>query len=63
MGNVAEMPMLLSKGMLMSVLWQTEDILFFKVTQKLTNLIRFSARFQIPLEVDRAAVSQIKLQK
>jgi hypothetical protein len=67
MGNVAEMPMLLS------VLWQTKDILsiyynFFpiqinKVTQKLTNLIRVSARFQVPLEVDRDVVSPIKLQK
>jgi hypothetical protein len=46
MGNVAERPVLLSEGMLMPVLWQTEDILsiyynFFpiqiqinKVTQK-----------------------------
>jgi hypothetical protein len=52
MGNVAELPMLLSEGMLMLMLWQTEDILsiyyeFFpiqiqinEVTQKLTNLIR-----------------------
>jgi hypothetical protein len=66
MGNVAEIPMLLSVGMLMLMLWQTEDILsiyyeFFpiqinKVTQKLTNLIMVSARFQIPLEVDRDVV-------
>jgi hypothetical protein len=35
-----------------------------KVTQKLTNLIRVSARFQIPLEVDRDVVSQkMKLHK
>jgi hypothetical protein len=32
-----------------------------KVTQKLTNLIRVNARFQIPLEVDRDVVSQMKL--
>jgi hypothetical protein len=73
MGNVAEMPMLLTEGMLMPVLWQTEDILiiyyeFFpiqiqinKVTQNLTNMIRVRARFQIPLEVNRDVVSQIKL--
>jgi hypothetical protein len=60
--------MVLSEGMLMLMLWQTEDILsiyyeFFpiqiqinEVTQKLTNLIRLSARFQIPLEVDRDVV-------
>jgi hypothetical protein len=34
-----------------------------KVTQKLTNLIRVSARFQIPLEVERDVVSQMKLHK
>jgi hypothetical protein len=34
-----------------------------KVTQKLTNLIRVSARFQIRLEVDRDVVSQMKLHK
>jgi hypothetical protein len=34
-----------------------------KVTQKLTNLIMVSARFQIPLEVDRDVVSQMKLHK
>jgi hypothetical protein len=48
MGNIVERLLLLSEGMLMLVLGQTEDILniFFsikiqinKVTQKLTNLI------------------------
>jgi hypothetical protein len=34
-----------------------------KVTHKLTNLIRDSGRFQIPLEVDRDVVSQMKLHK
>jgi hypothetical protein len=34
-----------------------------EVTQKLTNLIRVSARFQITSEVDRDVVSQMKLHK
>jgi hypothetical protein len=34
-----------------------------KVTQKLTNFIRVSARFQITLEVDGDVVSQMKLHK
>jgi hypothetical protein len=34
-----------------------------EVTQKLTSLIRVSARFQITSEVDRDVVSQMKLHK
>jgi hypothetical protein len=34
-----------------------------KVTEKLTNLIRVSARFQNTLEVDQDVVSQMKLHK
>jgi hypothetical protein len=43
----------------------TIQIRINKDTQKLTNLIRVSARFQIPLEVDRdvVSVSQMKLHK